>query len=142
MKQFFTFLINNQMYGVEINKVLGVVRDVPIIRVPLANQFVKGLIHFRGQIISVINLRKILDIPERESNSPPGEHAIIRSKLGSVSFLVDELKDIEEISRNARFEMPKSLQSVNSFFISQIIRVEEAQLYILDSEKVADLRVD
>ena len=141
MKKFCTFLINGNFFGLDISKVFALVKDIPIIRVPLASRFVKGLIQYRGQIITVISVRKIFDLPEIELGENSA-HVIVRTKHGLVSFLVDELKDIEEITRNIRIEVPKLIQGVDRYFVSQAYRIDETLLLILDSEKVVEFRSD
>jgi purine-binding chemotaxis protein CheW len=102
---------------------------------------VKGLIQYRGQIITVISVRKVFDLPEIEINENSA-HVIVRTKYGLVSFLVDELKDIEEITRNIRIEVPKVIHGVDRYFVSQAYRIDETLLLILDSEKVVEFRSD
>ena len=121
MKKFCTFLIDGNFFGLEISKVIALAKSVPMIRVPLANRFVKGLIQYRGQIITVISVRKVFDLPEIEI-SEDSAHVIVRTKYGLVSFLVDELKDIEEITRNIRIEVPKVIHGVDRYFVSQADR--------------------
>ena len=141
MKKFCTFLIDGNFFGLEISKVIALATSVPMIRVPLANRFVKGLIQYRGQIITVISVRKVFDLPEIEI-SEDSAHVIVRTKYGLVSFLVDELKDIEEITRNIRIEVPKVIHGVDRYFVSQAYRIDETLLLILDSEKVVEFRSD
>jgi purine-binding chemotaxis protein CheW len=141
MKKFCTFLINGNFFGLDISKVIALVKEIPIIRVPLASRFVKGLIQYRGQIITVISVRRIFELPEVELDEKSA-HVIVRTKYGLVSFLVDELKDIEEITRNIRIEVPKVIQGVDRFFVSQAYRIDETLLFILDSEKVVEFRSD
>ena len=141
MKKFCTFLINGNFFGLDVSKVFALVKNVPVIRVPLASRFVKGLIQYRGQIITVISVRKVFDLPEIELNENSA-HVIVRTRYGLVSFLVDELKDIEEITRNIRIEVPKVIQGVDRYFVSQAYRIDETLLLILDSEKVVEFRSD
>ncbi len=141
MKKFCTFLIDGDFFGLEITKVYALVKSIPMIRVPLASRFVKGLIQYRGQIITVISVRKVFDLPEIEINENSA-HVIVRTKYGLVSFLVDELKDIEEITRNIRIEVPKVIHGVDRYFVSQAYRIDETLLLILDSEKVVEFRSD
>ena len=64
-KQFSTFVVDRLLFGVEVEKVQEVIRYQEMTRVPLAPPVVKGLINLRGQIVTAIDLRRLLDLNER-----------------------------------------------------------------------------
>jgi purine-binding chemotaxis protein CheW len=139
MRKICIFIVNEVRFGIDVLKVLGIIKEIDVIRVPLANKTVCGLIHYRGQIITVMDLRKKFDLPEREEGKVPF-HAIVKTKKGIVSFLVDEIGDIIEITQNTKVEMSKSVQGIDSFFISHTYKFEEFVLLILDSDKIVEVK--
>lgn len=122
----------------DVLKVIAIIHSAEIIRVPLANRTIAGLIQYRGQIITVIDLRKKFDFPERETNE--FYHAVVRTKRGLVSLLVDKVEEIEEITQNVKVEMSKSVYGIDSFFISHTYRFEDYTLLILDVDKVVEVK--
>ncbi|MCB1178682.1 MAG: chemotaxis protein CheW [Leptospiraceae bacterium] len=139
MRSFCTFKLNEISFGIDVLKVLGILNTAEIVRVPLANRTVKGLIQYRGQIITVIDLRRKFELEDRKK----GEnflHTIVKTKKGVVSLLVDEVGDIEEITQSTRVEMSKSVQGVDSFFISHTYKFDEYTLLILDVEKIIEVK--
>lgn len=138
MRNFCTFTVGNFKFGVDVLKILAILHSAEMVRVPLANRAVAGLIQHRGQIITVIDLRKKFDFPDRETDQ--FFHTIVRTKRGVVSLLVDKVEEIEEVTQNARVEMSKPVHGIDSFFISYTYRFEDYTLLILDVDKVVEVK--
>jgi len=111
MRKICTFTINGIRFGIDVLKVMSILQNIEIIRVPLAGKAVRGIIQYRGHIITVIDLRKKFDLPDWESSAVP-LHAIIKTKKGVFSFLVDEVSEIQEIQQNTKVEIGKNTQEI------------------------------
>ncbi|MDB5046989.1 MAG: Receptor-coupling factor, CheW [Fibrobacteres bacterium] len=55
--KYLTFTLDGEEYGIEILKVREVLGMAPVTRVAEAPEFVRGVMDFRGDIVSVIDLR-------------------------------------------------------------------------------------
>jgi len=102
--QFCTFFLDGLFFGVEVQKVQEVIRYQEMTRVPLASRVVSGLINLRGQIVTAIDLRRRLGLPERPADTRP-MNVVVRSDEGAISLLVDEIGDVQEVEQVA-FERP------------------------------------
>ena len=60
-----TFTLDERLFGVEVNAVQEVLRGQPQTRIPLAPDSVSGLINLRGQVLSAVELRARLGLPDR-----------------------------------------------------------------------------
>ena len=60
IKEYFTFIINGESYGVQIESISQITGLQAITRVPGQKRHVKGVMNLRGQIIPVIDLGKRL----------------------------------------------------------------------------------
>jgi purine-binding chemotaxis protein CheW len=138
MRKFCTFTIGDVRFGVDVLKVLAILNQVEIVRVPLANRTIAGLIQYRGQIITVIDLRRKFEFPDRKNEN--FFHAIVKTKRGIISLLVDQVDEIEEITQNTRVEMSKSIHGIDSFFISYTYRFDDYVLLILDVDKIVETK--
>src|SRR5215472_3136729 len=94
-QQLCTFYLDGLLFGVEVHKVQEVIRYQAMTRVPLASQVIGGLINLRGQIVTAIDLRRRLGLAERTAKQLP-MNVVVRSDDGAVSFLVDEIGDVQE----------------------------------------------
>ena len=109
MQQFCTFFLQNQYFGVPVEKVQEVIRYQDMTRVPLGPEVVRGLINLRGQIVTAIDLRRRLGMDQRHESELP-MNVVVRNEDGAVSFLVDEIGDVIQVERNAREAPPETLQ--------------------------------
>jgi purine-binding chemotaxis protein CheW len=95
-KQYCTFFVNGQFFGVEVLNVQEVLRYQQMTSVPLAPPTVQGLINLRGQIVTAIDLRRRLDLPARPDHELP-EHppetlrGVARELIKGVYKLKDRL---------------------------------------------------
>ena len=109
VKQFTTFKLDQLLFGVEVNKVQEVIRYQEMTRVPLASPVVQGLINLRGQIVTALDLRRRLELPDRAADRLP-LNVVVRTGEEAVSLLVDEIGDVLEVEESSFEPPPETLQ--------------------------------
>ena len=137
-KQFCTFFLNGLYFGVEVLQVQEVLRYQPMTNVPLAPPTVRGLINLRGQIVTALDLRHRLELPERAAESQP-MNVVVRSDDGAVSLLVDEIGDVVEISDDVFEHPPETLRGVARELIKGVYKLKDRLLLVLDTERTLNL---
>ena len=134
-RQFCTFFLNKHCFGVPVEQVQEVLRCHAMTSVPLAPREVCGLINLRGQIVTVIDLRTRLKLPDRKPLSG-GTNVIVRTGDEVVSLLVDEMGSVQDVEES-QFELPPdTLRSVSREFITGTYKLRERLLLVLDVAKV------
>jgi len=68
-KQYVTFIVGDETYGVSVIKVQSINEMMEITHVPKTLFFIKGLINLRGAVIPVIDMRKKFNLPPKEYDS-------------------------------------------------------------------------
>ena len=137
-KQFSTFVVDQLLFGVEVEKVQEVIRYQEMTRVPLAPTVVKGLINLRGQIVTAVDLRRRLGLRERSASALP-MNVVVRHDDGAVSFLVDEIGDVLEVEEET-FELPPgTLSGEARVLIRGVYKLKGTLLIALDSDKMLSL---
>ncbi|MCH8156258.1 MAG: chemotaxis protein CheW [Nitrospinae bacterium] len=137
-QQFCTFYLDNYFFGVEVEKVQEVFRYQEMTRVPLAAKEVEGLINLRGQIITAIDLRRRLEMPDREEGVLP-MNVVVRTDDAAVSLLVDSIGDVLEVSQDDFEPPPDTIQGVTRELVRGVYKLEGKLLLILDTQKSIDL---
>ena len=130
-----TFHVDQLYFGVEVVKVQEVIRYQPMTQVPLAAPVVTGLMNLRGQIVTALNLRKRLGLPEAEEDKQP-MNVVIRTSEESVSLLVDEIGDVLEVEQDCFEPPPETLQGIQRDLIRGALKLEDRLLLILDTDRV------
>ena len=64
------FLLAHETYAFELAHILVVLPLKGLTPLPCTPPFVLGIINFRGKIISIIDLKKFFELPERRFNDP------------------------------------------------------------------------
>jgi purine-binding chemotaxis protein CheW len=138
LRQFCTFFLDGLRFGVDVQKVQEVVPYQEMTRVPLAPPMVRGLLNLRGQIVTGIDLRRRLELPERDSDSRP-MNVVLRGEDSPVSFLVDDVGEVIDVPVGAWELPPETLQARVRELIEGVCPLEKELLLILNIVKTLDL---
>lgn len=133
-----TFQLGDLYLGVEVTRVQEVLRYQDTTRIPLVTGVIDGLINLRGEIVTTIDLRRRLDLPEREGGEHP-MNVVIRTDDGVVSLLVDEIDDVLEVADEMFEPPPPTLVGVSRDLVVGVYKLDGRLLLILDTDKVLDL---
>lgn len=133
-KQFSTFFVDGQFFGVPVQQVQEVIRYQDMTRIPLVPRFIRGLINLRGQIVVAVDLRRCLDVSDRAADQLP-MNVVIRTVDGAVSLLVDEIGDVLEVEDTTFEPAPDTLQSTSRELVLGVHKLSNQLLLILDIEK-------
>ena len=137
-RQFCTFYLGDQYFGLDVLKVQEIIRYQEMTRVPLAHPVVRGLINLRGQIVTAIDLRRRLDLPDRLDGEPP-VNVVVQTDDGAVSLLVDEIGDVLRVPEEAFERPPETLRGTARDLIRGAYKLDGRLLLILDTERAVNL---
>jgi purine-binding chemotaxis protein CheW len=143
-QQFCTFFLNETHFGVPIHQVQEIIRQPAPTRVPLAESDVCGLINLRGQIITVVNLKRRLEMSQLISKDLAPEdlldtvqyNIVIRANDDVISLQIDHLDDILELSDDDFEPPPATLQGTLRPFLQGAYKLVNGFLLVLDPAKV------
>ena len=133
--QYCTFYVGGHYFGLDVLKVQEVIRYQEMTRVPLAPPVVRGLINLRGQIVTAIDLRRRLELPERPADELP-LNVVVQTDDGAVSLLVDEIGDVLEVGEELFEPPPETLQGTGRELIRGAYKLKDRLLLILDAEQI------
>ena len=133
-----TFRLGSLFFGLEVHHVQEVLKYRELTQVPLAPPEVRGLINLRGQIVTAIDLRRRLGLPERSEGMKP-MNIVVRSHEGIVSLLVDEIQDVLSVSDDLFEPPPETLDDNTRRLLSGVYKLEKTLLLRLDLDRVLDI---
>jgi purine-binding chemotaxis protein CheW len=134
---FCTFQVAHLYFGVEVCRVQEVIRYQRMTRVPLAPPIVRGIINLRGQLVTAIDLRRRLALPEAAEDHQP-MNVVVRDSEGCVSLLVDEIGDVLEVSPEQFESPPETLDGVPREIIRGVYKLDGRLLLVLDTALAVD----
>lgn len=132
-RQLCTFHVGELFFGVDVTSVQEVIRYQPMTPVPLASSVVSGLINLRGQIVTAIDLRRLLALPARDATALP-LNVVIRGAESTVSLLVDEIGDVVNVAESTFEPPPQTLDSPASELVDGVYKLPERLILLLHTD--------
>ena len=130
-RQYATFEVDDQLFGVDVAKVQEVLRFGEYTMVPLAPAAVGGLFNLRGQVIAAVDLRVQLGLPPQDLGSPV-MNVIVREDGEPVSLLVDRIGEVIELSDDALERTPDTLTGPCRELIAGTFKLRSRLMLALD----------
>lgn len=134
-QQFCTFFLDDRFFGVEVEKVQEVIRYQTITPVPLAPPTVRGLINLRGQIVTAVDLRRLLQMGDRLDERLP-MNIVVQTWEGTFSLLVDRIGDVLEVHGEHFEHPPDTLEGIARELIQGTYKLQGRLLLTLNVEKL------
>jgi len=140
-KQYLTFRLGEEQYGLEVLQVREVLEIPHITRVPRMPDFLKGVINIRGSVLSVIDLRLKLGLEEAE-HTVHSRVIIIEIDYGTehmpVGILVDSVQEVVDINDGDISPAPHIGTAVDSAFMDGIAKLDSNFVIIIKINHVFD----
>jgi len=134
IEQLTTFYVGHELFGIEVMKVQEVTGNPHVVPVPLAPEFVKGLVNLRGQIATAISLSELFAI---SGNSREENMSVVCKNEGNlVSLIVSSIGDVVEVSKTNFERSPDILPSTLKKYVKGIYKMEGILLSVLDIESI------
>lgn len=134
-KQLVVFELAGECYGVDIAAVESIIKLQPIIAVPFAPPYVEGVTNLRGVVLPIIDLRKRFDLLAAEPNRNT-RIIIVKIEQLTVGMVVDVVIEVLRIPDITIEPPPPLTVTLDSSFITDIARVGEQLIILLDMDKV------
>lgn len=126
------FLLAHERYSLDLAHIREVISLKELTPIPGAPPFVLGVINLRGQIISVINLKKFFDLPDTEATSS-NRVIILESEDMEFGILSDQILGIKAIPFNI---IQPSLPTLTAAGSQYLKGVTPDRMVILDGGKI------
>lgn len=136
--QLATFFLGEELFGVNTLHVQEILNYQEVTSVPLAPDYVKGLINLRGQIVTVIDLRGRLGF-ERLEDQTTSMNIIVNSDEGLMSLLVDNIGNVLDIPGDRLLPPPGTIRGVAVHYIQDVCQLEDELLIVLDLHSILQL---
>ena len=138
--QLSTFFVAGMFFGVDVLDVQEVLRSQQMTPVPQSPDVIRGLINLRGQIVTAIDMRRRLGLPQRAGGQAP-MNIVVRTLDGAVSLLVDEIGDVLDMDAATYERPPQNLDPAAKELIRGVYKLKDRLLLVLDEERTVDLAV-
>jgi purine-binding chemotaxis protein CheW len=139
VRQYCGFKVGGDHFAIPVLDVQEVIKYQSVTPIPLSQEYVKGLINLRGQIVTLISLRKLFGY--EENNSTSYMNIIVRGKDGLYSLVVDEVTDIIDVSSEEIESPPETLSPQLKDYVENVYKFEKGLLVLLQTQSMLNLKL-
>lgn len=126
------FLLAHERYGLESRYVREVYPLKEFTPLPCTPRFVLGIVNVRGQILSVLDLKKFFDLPE-QGLTDFNKVILLQSRTMEFGILADALLGVRRVAPGALQPSLPTLTGMREEFLKGVTL---ERLIILDAEKL------
>jgi purine-binding chemotaxis protein CheW len=121
--------VGDTLFGVPISCILEIVGSARPQAVPLAPEFVGGLVHYRGDVLTTVSLRQMLGLAAREDAQPI---LVLEGLGGCFGVLVDGVGEVLTVEPGDFEPNPSTLNEYRKKLFTGTYKLKERLLVILD----------
>mgnify|MGYP006303569557 CR=1 FL=1 len=139
--QMVTFQLGEELYGIDIMKVDGIVREENIRSIPNAPHYVEGIFNLRGNIIPVISLHKRFHLqPAQLSEEDKLLSGMVIINLNNmlIGIIIDKVSRVLTIEKEKIQPPPQMISGIGAEYIKGVTQEDDKYLIILDIYRLFD----
>lgn len=129
------FTVGGELFGINIAKIREIMRAQETKRMPNSHNFVEGIFKQRGEVITVIDLAKCLNI-ERSENKSHDIFILTHFNKLNFAFRVESVVGIDRVSWENIKKPDKVIYSGEDSVATAIAEYKDRLITILDFEKI------
>lgn len=130
-----TFYVGEALCGIDILKVQEINKLLEMTEVPQAPEYAEGILNLRGQIVTVIDLGRKLDLSPTQLSST-SRNIIVNSQGEYIGLLVDRIGDVVLADWDKTEPPPPNIGGVRGKFFDGVFKTENSLIGILNIEEV------
>ena len=139
IQQYLTFLLGDDIYGVDILRVQEVRGWTKVREIPNTPEYVKGVLDLRGTIVPIIDLRVRLSIEEVEY-TPITVVIVLAIDVNDeqyvIGIVVDTVSDVLDVVKSEIKKAPNFGSKVETKFINGMVMADAGMVVLMDIDKM------
>ncbi len=138
-RQFLTFRLAGETYGVDILRVQEIRGWEPVTRIPNVPAHVRGVLNLRGSVVPVLDLRRRFDLPSQDL----GKDTVVivlriqgEKTTRSIGVVVDAVSDVLDTDANALQPAPDFGARIDAQCISGLVSDGDTMVMLVDVDRM------
>lgn len=133
--QYVTFDIGSARFALDLTNVQEINRSFNLTRVPHAPEYVLGVTNLRGDVVTILDLRIILEVEQQQPNSQD-RNLIVNYQGELIGLSVDQVSDIMTLDASELSPPPTNLQGVPRKLVQSVYHSPTTLVMILDIDEM------
>lgn len=135
-KQYIVVNIGDEYFGINIMNIDNIVRMQRITRVPKAEEFFKGVINLRGDVLPVMSLRRKFGIEDDVTTNASRIIIVKINGLYPVGILVDAVKEVITLSDSKVERAVQGVSTDKTMYLNGIGKYNNELISLLNIDSV------
>lgn len=138
-QSYLSFKLGDEMFAVEVSKVLEILELRPITKIPHAPVYMKGVINLRGSVLPVLDTRIKFGIDVKEQTVDTCIVVFMVNMEGSpltLGAMVDSVEEVMEINDSDIGAPPAVGSKFNPEYLLGMIKDDQTFIMVLNIDKV------
>ena len=135
--KYLQFSLGSEDYAIPLLMVKEVIPTPDTVPIPNSPDYYMGVMNLRGQIISIVDLRKKLKISPSTDNSEVAVMIVSHHDF-NIGLVVDKIQKVLPIEPSEVSEVPDIQSKINSQYIQGVHQSMEDLTILVDLEKLLD----
>ncbi len=139
LNSFLTFKLSNELFAVDVARVIEILEVPKITAVPRSPDYLKGVINLRGNVLPLLDTRVKFKMKETEMTVDTCIVVLeitIEEEVVVLGALVDAVNEVIELSPSDIKPAPSIGSTYHPDFIEGVVRFEEDFIMLLNIGKV------
>jgi purine-binding chemotaxis protein CheW len=130
----------SETFGIDTSKIREVLGERDLQRVPMSPAFIAGVVPYRGEVLTAVNLRALLGI---EAHTGKCCVLVMEDDKASERFglVVDAVGGVVTVSRRALEDNPCTLEARGKWLFDGAYKMEAGLMVRLDPQKLSPSRL-
>ncbi|MFP4383632.1 MAG: chemotaxis protein CheW [Spirochaetia bacterium] len=139
LNQYLTFTLDEEQYALKVSRVREVLEFTTVTKVPKTQEFMRGVINLRGNVVPVVDLRLKFDLPETRKTVDTSiivMEIMMQDEMITLGVLADSVQEVIDLQEDSIEPPPKIGNRINAEFIEGIGKQNDHFIIILNIDKI------
>ncbi|HWQ09798.1 MAG TPA: chemotaxis protein CheW [Holophaga sp.] len=137
-RQYLTFTLDKHTYAIPLTQVAEITNNLELNHMPHMPKGVEGLLHLRGEVLPIINMRVRMGLPLLEKDL--FENILLLDTDGSrTGILVDQVESVITVSQDQITPASPMLSGADGAWTRGFVLLQDRVVVVLDTRRVTAL---
>lgn len=135
-RQYLTFQLGEEEYGLDLVLAKEIIKPVKVTNVPNTEEHVLGVINLRGQIVPLLDIKRVLGLKDEPEMEKDERFIIVNMENILIGLLADRIKEVVRLKDDQIEGISENKKGYKQDYIRGVSRIDERLVIILDITKV------
>ncbi|MBI1923248.1 chemotaxis protein CheW [Candidatus Poribacteria bacterium] len=130
-----SFSLGDEQYGIDAQHIEVIIEPLKIFQVPCVPEYIMGVINLRGEIISIIDLKRFFALPQGEVDDR-ARIIVVQDGGVKVGFLVDSVSGMAHVPVSWIQAPLSTIEKIKADYIDGEVHIDKRLLGTLNVENI------